>query len=69
MQATFQNIYNNADQIYTSVAHVPDYWQQEVKELIQCGAVKGDGVHEISIRRDALQAAIIALRAIKGIKE
>ncbi len=63
VQATFQSIYNNANPMYTSVDQVPDYWKSEVQGMIKCGAVKGDGVHEISIRKDALQAAVIAFRA------
>jgi len=63
VQDTFQGIYNNANPLYTSVEQVPDYWKPEVQEMIQCGAIKGDGTHEISIRHDALQAAVIAFRA------
>ncbi len=63
VQATFQSIYNNANPLYTSLGQVPDYWRPEVREMIECGAIQGDGTHEISIRRDALQAAVIAFRA------
>ncbi len=63
VQSVFTRIYNNANPLYTSVGQIPDYWRQEVEEMIQCGAIKGDGTHEISIRREALQAAVIALRA------
>ncbi len=54
VQDTFARIYDNANPLYTSVKQVPGYWQDEVKELIDCGAIRGDGTHEISIRRDAL---------------
>ncbi len=64
VQSTFTRIYDNANPMYTSLGQVPDYWRQEVEEMIQCGAIKGDGTHEISIRREALQAAVIAFRAI-----
>lgn len=63
VQATFQRVYDNANPRYLSVDKVPDYWQQEVGEMMQCGAIKGDGTHEINIRHDALQAAVIAYRA------
>ncbi len=63
VQATFTSIYNKANPLYTSLGQVPDYWQQEVSEMIQCDAIKGDGTHETSIRYDALQAAVIAFRA------
>jgi len=63
VQASFQNIYNNANPLYTNLGQVPDYWRQEVSEMIQCGAIKGDGTHEIIIRHDALQAVVIAFRA------
>ncbi len=67
VQTTFQSIYNNANPMYTSIGQIPDYWKSEVQELIKCGAIKGDGVHEVSIRRDALQAAVIAFRAVTAI--
>jgi len=63
VQSTFTHIYDNANPLYTSIEQVPDYWKPEVQEMIQCGAIKGDGTHEINIRHDALQAVVIAFRA------
>ncbi len=63
LNKSFNGLYDIANPLYTSLGQVPDYWRQEVREMIQCGAIKGDGKHEISIRREPLQAAIIAFRA------
>ncbi len=63
VQSTFTRIYDNANPLYTNADKVPGYWQQEVAEMIRRGAIQGDSVHEISIRHDALQAAVIAYRA------
>ena len=63
---TFDGLYNVANPLYQSLEEVPDYWKKDVADLIRSGAVKGDGKHEISIRRDALQAAIIAYRMMKN---
>jgi len=68
VQASFQRIYDNANPLYTNLGQVPDYWRQEVNEMIQCDAVRGDGTNEINIRRDALQAAVIAFRAALSIR-
>ena len=59
----FQAMYDNVNPLYTAVSDVPDYWQAELREMMQCGVIKGDGKHEISIRREELQAAVVAYRA------
>lgn len=68
-QERFEAMYNKVNPMYTSVAAVPEYWRVEVKELVQCGAIKGDGKTDIAIRADALQAAIVAYRAAVEIKK
>lgn len=62
-QEQFEVMYNKVNPMYTSVEAVPEYWRVEAKELMQCGAIKGDGQTDIAIRADALQAAIVAYRA------
>lgn len=68
-QEQFEAMYNKVNPMYTSVEAVPEYWRAEVKELMQCGAIKGDGQTDIAIRADALQAAIVAYRAAVEIKK
>ncbi len=67
-QAAFNAFYDGENPKYTSVDQVPEYWRDEVDEMIKYGAIKGDGKKEFNLRRDALQAAIIAFRAAKEIK-
>lgn len=62
LKEQFDGLYNVANPLYTSTAQVPDYWRREVSEMMRLGAIKGDGKHEIAIRREALQSAIIAYR-------
>lgn len=59
----FEQFYNLVNPMYKTIDQVPAYWKQEVKEMIQCGAIKGDGVNEIGMREEALKAAIVAYRA------
>lgn len=59
---TFQKLYDSVNPLYTSLTQVPDYWREETAQLVQAGAIQGDGVHPIAIRREALQAAIINKR-------
>ncbi len=66
VQTTFTRIYDNANPLYTSLEQIPAYWQQEVKDMIQCGAIQVDGTHKVSIRKEALQAAVIAFRACRA---
>ena len=63
----FQAMYDKVNPLYTAVDNVPDYWQAELRELMQCGAIKGDGRHEIAIRREELQAAVVAYRAVVAV--
>ena len=58
--------YNLSNPLYTSIEQISEYWREDVNDLISIGAIQGDGVNQISIRREALQAVIIAYRAMKG---
>ena len=58
----FKEMYNEVNPLYTSLSQVPTYWQEETKALMQEGAIQGDGTHELNIRNDALQSAIICKR-------
>ncbi len=64
-KTAFNSIYNAENPKYTSIEQVPEYWREEVREMIKYGAINGDNSSNISIRREALQAAVIAFRAAK----
>ena len=53
---------------YQSLNDVPEYWRNDVKELIAAGVIKGDGVNPVAMRRETLKAVIIAYRLAKGAK-
>lgn len=53
---------DDTDPFYSSLADVPDYWRGEVRRLMDAGAIRGDGVHEVGKRRSELQAMIPAAR-------
>lgn len=63
----FEKFYDLVNPMYKNLDQVPAYWKQEVKEMIQRGAIKGDGVNEIGMREEALKAAIVAYRAAVAI--
>jgi len=63
----FDAEYNKRNPLYISLAQVPDYWREDVAAMMKSGAIKGDGKHEISIRRDALQAVVIAYRMTRNV--
>ncbi len=67
-QAAFNALYDGENPRYTSVDQVPEYWRDEVAEMMKYGAIKGDSDKEFNLRREALQAAIIAFRAAKEMK-
>ena len=59
---------DNENPAYQSLADVPEYWRKDVEELIQAGAIKGDGVNPVAMRRETLKAIIVASRLSKGAK-
>ena len=68
-QAEFEAMYNVVNPLYKTIDDVPDYWKQETRTLLDCGAIDGgtaDNPDDVNMRRDALKAAIVAYRAVKG---
>lgn len=49
---------------YYSIDDVPKWAQAETQQLIDRGALQGDGKHEINVTYDALQAMIVCQRMI-----
>lgn len=65
-QAEFNAMYDKANPLYKTIDDVPPYWQPEVREMLDCGAINGgtDGnPNDVNMRHEALQAAIVAYRA------
>lgn len=65
-QAEFNAMYDKANPLYKTIDDVPDYWQPEVREMLDCGAINGgtaDDPDDVNMRHEALQAAIVAYRA------
>lgn len=65
-QAEFEAMYNKVNPLYKTISDVPPYWQPEVREMLDCGAINGgtDGnPNDVNMRHEALQAAIVAYRA------
>lgn len=65
-QAEFEAMYNKVNPLYKTISDVPTYWQQEVREMLDCGAINGgtdSNPDDVNMRHEALQAAIVAYRA------
>ena len=65
-QAEFNAMYDKANPLYKTISDVPSYWQQEVREMLDCGAINGgtdSTPNDVNMRHEALQAAIVAYRA------
>ena len=68
----FDGFYNLVNPIIKTIDEVPAYWQNDVKEMLMCGAINGgtsDNPDDINMRQEALQAAIVSFRAAKKMKE
>ena len=65
-QAEFEAMYNKVNPLYKTIDDVPSYWQQDVREMLDSGAINGgtaDNPNDVNMRHEALQAAIVARRA------
>ena len=65
-QAEFETMYNKVNPLYKTIDDVPSYWQQDVREMLDSGAINGgtaDNPNDVNMRHEALQAAIVARRA------
>ena len=65
-QKEFEEMYGRVNPLYKTISDVPPYWQPEVREMLDCGAINGgtDGnPNDVNMRHEALQAAIVAYRA------
>lgn len=68
----FDGFYNLVNPIIKDIDQVPSWWQNDVKEMLACGAIDGgtdDNPDDINMRQEALQAAIVSFRAAKKLKE
>ena len=71
-QAEFEAMYDKINPLYKTISDVPDYWKQKVREMLDSGAINGgtaDNPDDINMRHEALQAAIVAYRAVGEINE
>ena len=65
-QKEFEEMYDKANPLYKTIDDVPSYWQPEVREMLDCGAINGgtdNNPDDVNMRHEALQAAIVAYRA------
>ena len=65
-QAEFNAMYEKINPLYKTISDVPAYWQSEVREMLDCGAINGGTAgdpDDVGMRHEALQAAIVAYRA------
>ena len=65
-QKEFEALYNKMNPLYKTIDDVPTYWRQEVREMLDCGAINGgtdNNPDDVNMRHEALQAAIVAYRA------
>lgn len=65
-QEQFETMYNKVNPLYKTIDDVPDYWKQDVRALLDCGAINGgtaDNPDDVNMRDEALKAAIVAYRA------
>ena len=67
-QKEFEEMYGRVNPLYKTISDVPSYWQPEVREMLECGAINGGteaakNPDDVNMRHEALQAAIVAYRA------
>lgn len=73
-QKEFEAMYGKVNPLYKTISDVPSYWRQEVREMLDCGAINGGteaakNPDDVNMRREALQAAIVAYRAAVAVNK
>ena len=71
-QKEFEALYNKMNPLYKTIDDVPTYWRQEVREMLDCGAINGgtdNNPDDVNMRHEALQAAIVAYRAAVAVNK
>lgn len=71
-QKDFEAMYDKVNPMYKTIKDVPEYWQQEVRKMLDCGAIDGgtdDNPDDVNMRAEALKAAIVAYRAAVAINQ
>lgn len=53
---------------YSDLDDVPAYWKEDVSSMLRDGAIAGDGIHQIGMRRNDLRNLIITKRMINKIE-
>ncbi len=61
-QKQFNAMYNAVNPIYNTLDDVPACWRDDVKALVDAGAIKGDGTHPISLRAETIKSLVIMRR-------
>ena len=71
-QKDFEAMYDKVNPMYKTIDDVPSWWQAEVREMLDCGAINGgtdDNPDDVNMRAEALKAAIVAYRAAVAINQ
>lgn len=50
-----------SDPLRRDLKDVPEYWREDVAELVRVGAIRGDGKHQVG-KRDSQLAAMVAMK-------
>lgn len=62
MMANWQARHNR---VYNNISDVPKYWRRDVRELVNIGAIRGDGVHQVGLTRETIKAVVTVKRAME----
>lgn len=55
--------------VYKALADVPDYWQEDIKELMDRKILLGSGQDELGLTRSEAKAAVIVKRALEKLAD
>lgn len=57
----FDKLYAEKNPIYNSIPEVPDYWREDIAQLVEAGAIRGDG-DGLGLSRTEAKMAVIMKR-------
>ncbi len=57
--------FRKLDPVYNTLGEVPDYWREDIRELMARGILRGDGKGKLQLSSSQAKAAVIVKRALE----
>ena len=64
----FKKMYDDINPTYNTLEEVPDYWRDDIRELVEKGIISGVGGGKLGLTHSECKAAVLAKRIAEKLK-